>query len=89
MLVVRYSIAQLLAEVSYNRNRFPRHWKKGNAADIAEYEEDKRDRERYFAMLAEQRAQAERDGKTADASQLEAGIPKPAPRIYVPPVAGY
>lgn len=70
---------------------FPRHWKKGNAADMAEYEEDKRDRERYLAMIAEQRALAERDGKTADSdgAHLEAGVPKPVPRVYVPPVAGY
>lgn len=68
---------------------FPRHWKKGNAMDIAEYEEEKRAREAYFAMIAEQRAAAERDGKTVDASQLEAGVAKPPPRVYVPPVAGY
>ena len=73
-------------------DRFPRHWKKGNAADIAEYEQDKRDKERYLAMIAEQRRVQEGDANAPpayDNAQLEAGVPKPVPRVYVPPVAGY
>lgn len=56
--------------------------------DIAEYEENKRERQQYLAMIAEQRAVAEREGRTADVAALEAQT-KPVPRVYLPPVAGY
>ena len=56
--------------------------------EIAEYEENKRERQQYLAMIAEQRAIAERDGRAADVAALEAQT-KPAPRVYLPPVAGY